>query len=96
MSEEIKLYCVVDRKRIPHERIIQRSPTCSPECANKLRDIRKEILNQRKCLACFKPSTPEMRHFYRLFKLWCIKEGHLTSSKGGRGLKKSLDAVLDA
>lgn len=93
MAEEFKLYCVVDKKPIPMERIVQRSITCCDTCQDQLRKVRLAIINTRKCMVCFKPSTAEERQLFRRFKAWAIENGHLVQGKRGRKRKKAVDGV---
>lgn len=93
---KIKLRCMIDAKLIPMERILRRSGTCCKECQGKLRKIRLAIINSRKCLRCFKPSTPEERLLYKRFKLQMEKEGKFTRPKHGRPRKKPEDGIPQA
>lgn len=92
-AESLKLYCVIDRKRIPVERIIGRSVTCCKACQHKLRKIRLAMIESRRCRSCSKPSTPEERVLFRLFKTWAQENGHIPRPQRGRTPKKAVDTL---
>lgn len=60
-------YCIVDREQIPEDRAVRKSNTCSKECAKKLKAIRREHTDARRCRHCNKPSTPEERRAFAAF-----------------------------
>lgn len=91
--KKIKLYCTIDRKRIPLERILRRSSTCCKDCQKSLRDFRLAIIESRKCLHCYKPSSPADRALYRRFKAWLLEQGVISVPKTGRPCKKPVDGI---
>lgn len=62
-----KLHCVVCTTVIPDERILREAVTCSKQCGNQLRNIRRRKRDMKKCRYCSQPSTPEER---KLFQKW--------------------------
>ena len=70
------MYCIVDGKPIPESRVANRAVTCSAECARKASAIRREMVDQRRCRHCHRPSTPEER---KQFAQWRREQGKLKS-----------------
>lgn len=67
------LYCCVCKtNEISPERINHGAVTCSKECAQKLRGIRRRLADRVKCRYCNAPSTPEER---KLFRKWREEQG---------------------
>lgn len=78
------LHCIIDRIPIPRERAVKRSNTCSKECAQLLRKIRRAQDDERECRHCARPSTPEER---KAFKAWrATQPGY--AKKRGRPVKQ--------
>ena len=44
--------------------------TCSPECTQARKQFLRSKLDQKECRYCNKPSTPEERTRYSLWKKW--------------------------
>lgn len=65
--DQEQLRCTVCTSVIPPERILREAVTCSKQCANQLRNIRRRTHGLKKCKYCNQPSTPEER---KLFAQW--------------------------
>lgn len=77
------LYCCVCKtNEISPERINHGAVTCSKECAQKLRGIRRRLADRIKCRYCNAPSTPEER---KAFRKWREEQG--LNRKRGRPAK---------
>lgn len=73
--------CAFCGDKMPLERVLRGAITCTNEHAKlraKLLDaLRRSRKNERQCLYCHKPSTPEDRKAYLLFKRLAKKMPHL-------------------
>lgn len=76
-----KIFCVVDRKEIPAERINRGkgAVTCSKVCGSRLNAIRRARADQKKCRHCGAPSDAAER---KEFLKWRRSRGE---KKAGRG-----------
>ena len=68
------MYCILDQRPIPPERVRKRAVTCSPECARKLVAVRRAMTDEKRCRYCNAPSTPAER---KLFAQWRRERGQL-------------------
>ena len=62
----VERFCLMCRNPIPHERKSD-AITCSKECTKKRRDFLRSKTDAVECRYCNKPSTPEDR---TLFSMW--------------------------
>jgi hypothetical protein len=60
--------CAICGSVVPRERATRRYETCCPEHAAKLKDWRRWLHAQRKCIACLRPSSPKEREDYRAWR----------------------------
>lgn len=60
-------WCVMCRKPIPAERKSD-AVTCSPECTQARRNFGRSRKDQTECRYCFRPSTPEERGRYKVWR----------------------------
>jgi hypothetical protein len=67
MSKTDRLFCCICQTQIADERIIKQGVTCSRQCSQLLRAIRRRKHDAKKCRYCNMPNTPEER---KAFKLW--------------------------
>lgn len=81
-----KTYCIIDRREIPIERQIRKSPTCRKECRDILEKMRRASTEERKCRVCSKPSTPAQR---KAFSAWLRNNPDFKPPKRGRPTKEN-------
>lgn len=68
-----KLFCCICKSPVAEDRILRQAVTCSKDCANTLKNIRRRKRDQKKCRYCNAPSTPDER---KLFKQWIATLGN--------------------
>lgn len=62
-------HCVMCANPIPADRKAD-AITCSPECTKQRKNYLRSKLDQRECRYCNKPSSPEDRVLYGMWKKW--------------------------
>lgn len=74
MKKNVKLFCVVCRAEIPLNRLMKHpAVTCGDKaCVRELKRRRRAHQEEKKCLFCGTPSTPQER---REFKAWRAARG---------------------
>jgi hypothetical protein len=68
----VERHCVMCAALIPAERKSD-AITCSPECTKKRRDFLRSKLDQTQCRYCNKPSSPEDRVLFGMWRKWMRK-----------------------
>ena len=63
----VERFCVICRNPIPPERKSD-AITCSKECTKKRKDYIRSKQDQEECRYCHKPSTPENRVLFSVWK----------------------------
>jgi predicted nucleic acid-binding Zn ribbon protein len=66
-STGIVFHCVICGDAIAPERVTRKAVTCSEAHARDLKNERRKLRDMTRCRNCNRPSTPEER---RLFTLW--------------------------
>ncbi|HET6220196.1 MAG TPA: hypothetical protein VFE27_24420 [Acidobacteriaceae bacterium] len=64
---ELVFHCVICGEPIAPERVTRKAVTCSDAHARDLKNARRVLRDMTRCRNCNRPSTPEQR---RLFTLW--------------------------
>jgi predicted nucleic acid-binding Zn ribbon protein len=82
--EEIPRFCIMCKGPIPPTRNWS-SVTCSKECSTRRADFWRNRQDMTQCRYCQKPSTPEERTRYLLWRRW---------EKAGVGDEKSAQNLL--
>lgn len=59
-----QVFCAICKELVADERVMQGSVTCSKQCANDLKNLRRRRRDLKKCRYCNAPSTPEERANY--------------------------------
>lgn len=72
MSDQAKLHCVVCTSELPSDRRYSRArnprTTCSDECRDTLREIRREIDKTKQCRSCGRPIGAAEQAQYRAWR----------------------------
>jgi hypothetical protein len=66
--DDIKTLCIICGDEIPKDRIMHGAITCSKGHANLRRAQLQAITDKKECRYCRRPSTPEDRGEYKLFR----------------------------
>jgi hypothetical protein len=75
--DDVKTLCIVCGDEVPKERIMRGGITCSKEHAKLRRAQLQAITDKKECRYCRRPSTPEEREAYKLFRTLERKQPHL-------------------
>lgn len=70
-------HCVMCPNEIPAERRRFKAVTCSQECADEWDKKKRERKDVQVCRLCKKPSTPEDRALYKLFRVKLRTQPHV-------------------
>jgi hypothetical protein len=84
------LFCgdpITDRKRAR----LRRNTTCSKEHADALKEWRQWVFSQKKCLACWTPSSPAERADFRAWRRARGERGEKPGAKKGSKRAKPVD-----
>lgn len=104
-------HCTICTGIIPKERMKFRAVTCSDKCKTLWARLKRKKVDDRECLFCHKPSTPNARRAFAAFRIWQSKypdlsypnEWAIVSAAGmtmadfGKAIKQSIkhDELID-
>lgn len=107
----IEAHCTICTSIIPKDRQKFRAVTCSDKCKTLWARLKRKKVEDRECLFCHKPSTPNARRAFAAFRVWQSKypdlshpdEWAIVSSAGmtmdefGKAIRQSIkhDELLD-
>jgi hypothetical protein len=89
LLKNFKTFCVICRRRIPRSRHRRRAITCSAAHQKRLTKLRKIERDHRLCSVCGKPSTPDEKRQFRLFRTSLVTQDASRRSKAKKGILDS-------
>lgn len=74
----VEAHCTICTNIIPKERQKHRAVTCGEKCKVLWARLKRKKVEDRECLFCHKPSTPNARRAFSAFQIWQYKHPDLS------------------
>lgn len=84
---DMMVRCAICPQILSESRVRRRSRTCSERCKDRLDFILAKLRDEKMCTHCLKPTTPEEREEFRLWR------AQRPRTKGDRGALRSATVV---